>query len=349
MTLMKKGTTHLLWPLIALAGLTAGSIFADDSTGQLTGSLTGQPAAALQALREGNTSRLQTLLKSVDPNFKDEEGTPFIMNTVLYGDVETLRLVLNSGADPNATNPAGATALLWSAGDPPRASLLLARGADANVRSALGRTPLLAAASRDGAGEIVEKLLLRHADLEAKDVLKGQPGIWSGNGQSTPLIDAARARDGEALDLLLAMGADIHAVDANGGNALSEAVACSNIENVALLLEHGADFNIRITSQQYTPLMIAAMRNDVEIAEMLIDAGADINAKDAQGSSVLMWAAYGTELNEPRLVQRLLDAGAVLSVRNRRNETAETWAGWHGNSETNALLKQTQRAEVGGR
>ena len=70
-------------------------------------------ANPLAAVRDGNNAMLRaTLQQGNDPNLKDEEGTPLLMNAVLYADAEAVRIVLDAGADPDATNAAGATALV---------------------------------------------------------------------------------------------------------------------------------------------------------------------------------------------------------------------------------------------
>lgn len=313
----------------------------------VTSGFAGDTRAQLSSIQEGNNQRLKSLLRASatprdDANAKDGDGTPLLMNAVIYGDCKTVRILLDFGADPNATNRAGATALLWAAGDPKKALLLLARGANPNVKSVVGRTPLLAAASQDGAGPVVQALLAHGAELEPKDKLEGPRALWTGNGQSTPLIEAARASDGVALRALLAAGASVNGTDSHGGTALTEAITLGNVENVRLLLKAGAHVRIQVGAQEYTPLMIAAMRKNSEIVSLLLAAGADVNAKDASGASALMWAAYATENAEPRIVHLLLAAGADPSVRNRKGESAQTWAAWHGDTPALASLNRNK-------
>ena len=65
------------------------------------------------------------------------------MYAALYRDAPSLRQLLDLGADPNARNDAGATALMWAVDDLEATRLLLDRGADPNLRSADGRTALV--------------------------------------------------------------------------------------------------------------------------------------------------------------------------------------------------------------
>ena len=92
------------------------------------------------------------------------------MAATLFGDAAAMKLLLDRGADPNATNKAGATALMWAMPELPKVKLLVARGANVNARSAdLGRTPLLVAAGYPNAADVLRVLVRKGADIKAKD------------------------------------------------------------------------------------------------------------------------------------------------------------------------------------
>jgi hypothetical protein len=96
-------------------------------------------------LRNGNRQEFNRALgenpKSV--NGKGPGGWTPIMLAALYGDVEDVRHLLALGADPNAQNDGGGTALMYAVEDAEKTRLLLDHGADANARSGEGRTALL--------------------------------------------------------------------------------------------------------------------------------------------------------------------------------------------------------------
>src|SRR5207249_9712223 len=88
----------------------------------------------------------------------------------LYDGADAIKLLLDRGADPNVTNTAGATALMWAIPDLAKVRVLVEHGANVNARSTtLQRTPLLVAASYPGTVEILQLLLNKGADIHAKD------------------------------------------------------------------------------------------------------------------------------------------------------------------------------------
>ena len=75
-----------------------------------------------------------------------------------------VRRLLDGGAEVNARNAFGATALLYAAADEAKAWLLMARGADVNAQTRPGRTPLMIAAACDGCSAVI-KLPLERARM----------------------------------------------------------------------------------------------------------------------------------------------------------------------------------------
>jgi ankyrin repeat protein len=115
----------------------------------------------------------------------------------------------------------------------------------------------------------------------------------------------------------------------DGYTPLMRAVADSdeyevNTEVVRALIKAGADVNAK-DNDGFTPLIWGAAKNGkgAEIVAVLIQAGADIHAKDNNGSTPLMWAA-GCKNTEA--VNTLIQAGADVNVKNGDGETALMWA-----------------------
>jgi len=109
------------------------------------------------------------------------------------------------------------------------------------------------------------------------------------------------------------------------------------------LLAKGADPNARNRFEQ-TPLMFAVALPDPDAAESLISAGADVNARDAAGHSVLTNAVL-TSAERPATVQFLLRSGADLNAKDNDNRTALAWAIKNSHAAIAQMLKKAGAAE----
>src|SRR4029077_11337758 len=96
-----------------------------------------------------------------------------------------------------------------------------------------------------------------------------------------------------------------------------------------LLLEKGADPNAKMLNGM-TPL-IAASRGNLEAERMLIEAKADVNARNGAGANALMAAAA---TGRPEAVRMLLEKEADPNVKTKRNESALAEAATAGNAAT---------------
>lgn len=226
------------------------------------------------------------------------------------GDAELLRRLLRAGIKVEVGSAWGESALHVAArqGYLEAARVLLDSGCPVDLRRELDKTPLTVAA---GAGhvEMVRLLLERGAD----------PNLPS---YETPLMAAAgHGREGVAA-LLLANGADLTARDVRKRTPLHYAVEGDSPALVRLLLEAGAEVDAR-DCRDHTPLMDAAgparpkyrkYRKSRELCQVLIDAGADVNAVTSEGCSALKFAAATGDM--PR-VELLLAAGARVDGASR--------------------------------
>lgn len=233
-------------------------------------------------------------------------------------DHAALKALIDAGADVDAAEADGATALHWASyrDDLEGAEWLIRAGADVDAANDLGATPLWAA-SQNGSLPMVARLLEAGAAPNAA-LLSGE----------TPLMVAARSGSTEVVERLLAGGADLTARGARGQTALMWAVAQQHPDVVALLLEQGADVHARsdVWSQVMgvlphgqpennrsiphggnTALMFAARVGDLSSARLLLAAGADVNDADAGGVSAVVVAAHSGYTD---LVELLLEHGA---------------------------------------
>src|SRR5262249_36857323 len=132
-----------------------------------------------------------------DVNACDAEGnTPLILAS-FYASPRCVALLLEKGADANAANEDGVTALIRAATNYEKTRLLVDAGANVRVRTAdLGNTPPILAARRAGNSQTVKLLLERGANASERD-----------NAGISPIISGAASGDLETVRLLLDAGA----------------------------------------------------------------------------------------------------------------------------------------------
>jgi uncharacterized protein len=137
----------------------------------------------------------------------------------------------------------------------------------------------------------------------------------------TGLMIAAWRGDIPMMELLVARGADVNKANELGEQALMHASWRGQAAAVTWLLAHGARINRE--PMQWTALHYAAFAGQPEVAALLLNYGADVNARSTNGSSVLMMAVYEGHEDVVRL---LLARGADNSVINDRGDDALAWA-----------------------
>ena len=119
----------------------------------------------------------------------------------------------------------------------------------------------------------------------------------------------------------IAVAIDADATNEAGWTPLMVAAGQRNSARVAAaLIADGANVNFA-DDHGITPLMVAADRSNVEVVELLMDAGADIHARSDDGSTALMKAAGALD-NQVEMVTMLLEAGADKTIRNKYGNTA---------------------------
>ncbi len=126
------------------------------------------------------------------------------------------------------------------------------------------------------------------------------------------LIEAARSGNLEEARRLLALGVDIDAKeDIFAGTALFFASFAGHTQVLALLLENGADVEAR-NNRGRTALTGASFRGHTEVVKLLLNKGADVNTADKFGKTPLIEACRG---NHPVIAELLVQAGARLETR----------------------------------
>lgn len=246
-------------------------------------------ARLVQAVKNHDTAAAKALLKQrVDVNAPDVDGTTALHWAAHYDDLATVKLLIAAGADVRAANRYGVTPLheASTVADVAMIEALLKAGASPNVTYGAGETPLMMAA-RTGNVEAVKALLSHSADVNAAEESRGY----------TPLMMAAVENHPEVVKLLIEKGADVNQRSvkyefedgkAAAGGALMEramggltplqfAARQGAIEAGQVLLAAGADINATEPAHDFTPMNTAVYNGHYDFAAMLIGKGADIN------------------------------------------------------------------------
>ena len=253
------------------------------------------------------------------------------------------RLLLEHGTDANMrTNNLKWTLLQMEAfwGRPTIARVLLDHGANPNAENDDGETALhIVSRRKDDSKEhgfsIARLLLERGVNVHAQD-----------NDQDTALHSAAFYESPKITQLLLDHGANPNAENEHGATPLhdvSQGQYSSEKHGVGiarLLLEGGADLNARQKTKD-TPLHWAAYKGRLEIAQLLLDHGANPNAENEHGATPLHLVPqgeYGSQERGVSIARLLLERDADPNAGQKNRYTPLHWAAYKGRLEIAQLL-----------
>jgi len=156
---------------------------------------------------------------------------------------------------------------------------------------------------------------------------------------TTELFDAIQLNDGASVHELLDQGADVNARNHMDQTALMRAVVCGAYESAKILIEKGARVGETQVSNSSTALhdVAAESLGTAKMADLLIKAGADVNAETSGGYTPLIIAAGRGKTD---VVQVLLDAGANVDMRGESGKTALHLAEEREYKDTAKLIKE---------
>jgi ankyrin repeat protein len=310
----------------------------------------GGMSALMFAARDGHIESVRTLLElGADPDFNDPDGSTPLIVALMNGHWDTAKLLIESGADANLwdwwgqsplymavdmnTLPAGARIELPTmdfATGLDLIKLLLAKGANPNVQLKLrppyrmvsqdrladpaidyGATPLLRAAK---AADIpaMQALLAAGALVDLPNIYGHTPLIVAAGatrGRATPTRGGNYTEDQaiEAVKLLLAAGADVNAHAYSTADPRNGAVRCTGY----VVIED--------CYKGETAMHGAALHGWLKLAKVLADAGADLDARDADGKTPLDYAMGRYRLgfleDRPEPQTRVADGLRALGAR----------------------------------
>ena len=238
-------------------------------------------------------------------------------------DLNSVVVLLNWKADPNATNLFGGTPYSVAVEREHTALVTLLKQHGAKETPIARSAPLRSAARKNLLPE-VEALLKQHPDWvnAPDDMLR------------VPLHYASFAGGTKIVAFLLQHGADVNFRDFADNTALHIAAQAGHDEIVALLLAAKAGPNVR-NRQQMTPLLHATGQGSTNAVAQLLRAGADLKAANNLGQTVLHAAAGAGSLE---LVRLFLERGLDVNCRDYQRTTPLHFAAARGNNDVVKLL-----------
>jgi ankyrin repeat protein len=305
------------------------------------------------ALRGGASHEvLRFLLEQKVPIRPEGNGVWAELYAARYGDLETLKLFADFGADFKSVDYMSEGAVYWMAKgkvlDLDKLAYFEGLGLDLNLQNRLGMTPAIRAAMNKKGGELLDALLERGAtidgiDSEGRDVfmraltkndnaemlerfyaMSEDPEAEDNYGYSGVLIAASDEEISEdRLAFLEAKGFDLEATDAKGRTAFH--MIAGNVEEEAVegfeaMLAHGLE--VTAVDDAGNTVLHHALKAKGE-AELLwlIDHGADVKAANAKGVTPLM-LALGRGEDMAAVIDRMLADGADLMAQDAGGATS---------------------------
>lgn len=262
----------------------------------------------VEAVKQSNLTAVRTLLQSgADVNATEVDGTTALHWAVSRDDLKMVELLIGNGASVKAVNRYGVSPISIACNDSSAAVVerLLKAGADPNTAVPEGETVLMTAA-RAGKTDVIKMLYAAGADLNHKESWHGQTALMWASAENYPA----------AIEMLKELGADIKASSDGGFTALLFAVREGRMEAVQTLLKLGANVNDTIqpkrTQAQPARMPASYVDNNVNRGRM-INAVSGLPTRPAgpAGTSALVLAITNTHF---ALAKYLIDQGADVNA-----------------------------------
>jgi ankyrin repeat protein len=231
--------------------------------------------------------------RGVDVNSRDGDGMTPLLFAVLKSNDELIEMLLERGADALARDGQERT-LFYIAANAERLDLLKKftdLGVDPNHTTLKGRTAL-AKAAWNGQVNVVSNLLsipgvsVHIPDIYGRTALHA--AVWGHSGGRDGKKYAKNFSDcPESVELLISHGADVEQLDLSGNSPLLTAAKTNGLASIKLLLKHKA--NLYHTNYKGRSALHMTMKfGFLECAEVLLDAGLDVNFSVVEASTPMM-------------------------------------------------------------
>lgn len=273
--------------------------------------------ALMHAVCNNNLDMVKALTKKgARTNIVDKDGKTALHHLCDCNPKESRKMLdyLLEGFVPlNVTDKDGVTAFLYAvrSGDIKLIKKMIESGANIHLADSSGRTPLMAAAAF-GNTDVVKLLIKNRVDVNAQT-----------SSRMSAYFFAAQFEHKEIMKLLKKAGAEEIYVEPTNEAKLLLASEVGNAKVVGNMIIKGVDINLGYEGSKQNALMKASANGHGQVVDILIKAGADLNAKDKDGKTALMFATIN---KKTAVAKMLLDAGADKSLRDNDAKTAKDYA-----------------------
>ncbi|KAK1943746.1 putative ankyrin repeat protein [Phytophthora citrophthora] len=269
----------------------------------------------------------------VNLNAEKEDGMTALMLAAMNGRSDVVRVLVDAGANVNLKDKNGFTALMYANGRSDIGRMLVVAGADMNLVNKSGSTALTRAFVFEYS-DTVRVLVEAGADLSfgskgssSSDTVQmllnaGVDLNLVSEDNWSSLMLAARSECTDIMHMLIDAGAEMEAARFS---ALMAATKCGHPDAVQMLVNAGTGLNA-VNDDGKTPLLYTvqhatsdAGNRHVKIARILIENGANVNARDNGGQTSLIKA---TRNNSRELIEILLQHGARVDSSSLAGDTA---------------------------
>jgi ankyrin repeat protein len=332
----RTGTSALVWAVMSNSSRAVQLLVDSGADINAPSAITHFPHTAPKVTGD----RLEPGFSYVGQTVLPKGGWTPLMYAAREGAVDSSQTLTSAGADLDVRDPDGTSALLFAIinGHYDVAAVLIEGGADLDLADNAGMTPLYAAVDMhtlgstfgrpdppltvfEGSIPMMQMLLDYGADPNVRLKSKILKRVYNAGDArldegATPLMRAARGGDSTAMRVLLEHGADPTLTQKNG--------------NTPLILAAGIGVRGNYPDR-------GSEASALQVIQLCLDRGLDINATNAAGDTAVHAAALGS----PSIVRFLAEHGARLDVKNKRGLTplAAALAGRNADAQTVVLLR----------
>ena len=280
--------------------------------------------AFLRACKTGQSESVRFLVEAgADVSITKPDGST-CLHIAVKGECcrEALqKIFMKNLINVNAANKKGETALLLAclSAQARTVNLLLQEGADPNISDTRGYTSLHAAVYGCCGNETLQEIINHEVQLDCQD-----------NHGKTALMLACSYRQQDSVRILMKAGFNPYIRDDDGDTCLHAAITggCSK-KIIQRIIDHGADVNATNKTNQ-TALTLACIKKDEVAINVLLNASADPNVTDQAYDDTCLHKVVRQKCNI-EVLQAIIDHGANVNATNKGNETALMIACQNGN------------------